>query len=160
MVERERFTVFQRQGFRWAVNVGRWTPQGGSEGEEFKMLRGTEGGSVRTLCNCKPEFKFSYRKFRLSLLPVDEQEAVMQYRALLEPQRFGKSDQSGQRVLDVIFQSNSFVLSTSIYFHVGRELEARSEANIGWPFALFEGLCAGAAVATRSDILLRVLTVF
>jgi len=96
MVERERFTVFQRQGFRWAVNVGRWTPQGGSEGEEFKMLRGAEGGSVRTLCNCKPEFKFSYLKFRLSLLPVDEQEAVMQYRALLEPQRFGKSDQSGQ----------------------------------------------------------------
>lgn len=60
MVERERFTVFQRQGFRWAVNVGRWTPQGGSEGEEFKMLWGTEGGSVRTLCNCKPDFKFLY----------------------------------------------------------------------------------------------------
>ena len=43
---------------------------------------------------------------------------------------------------------------------MGRELEARSEANIGWPFALFEGLCAGAAVATRSDMLLRVPTVF
>ena len=96
MVESQCFTVFQRQGFRWAVNVGRWMPQGGSEGEEFKMLRGTEGGSERTLCNCTPEFKFSCLKFRLSLLPVDEQEAVMQYRALLKPKLFGKSDRSDQ----------------------------------------------------------------
>lgn len=47
--------------FRWAVNVGRWMPQGGAEGEEFKML--------------------------LSLLPFEEQEQVMQYRALPDKKR-------------------------------------------------------------------------
>ena len=29
-------------GFRWAVNVGRWMPQGGAEGDEFKMLLETQ----------------------------------------------------------------------------------------------------------------------
>ena len=39
-----------------------------------------------------------------------------------------------------------------------RELEARSEANIGWPFALFEGLCAGAEVPCSSHTFRHVAT--
>ncbi|CAK9020200.1 unnamed protein product [Durusdinium trenchii] len=47
--------------FRWAVNVGCWMPDGGSHGEEFRLL--------------------------LSLLPFEEQQAVMQYRTLPDRKR-------------------------------------------------------------------------
>ena len=29
------------RGFRWAVNVGCWMPDGGSHGEEFRLLPGS-----------------------------------------------------------------------------------------------------------------------
>ena len=44
--------------FRWAVNVAQWLPDGGAEGQEFQLL--------------------------LSLLPLEEQQQVMQYRTLPE----------------------------------------------------------------------------